>query len=238
MKISVVLYQNKLLNLHRQLKSIQNQSIDIHEIVVFQNKSRVDITDLQQEYGFTHIQSTVNTQYFGRYSHCLTLDTDIIVMIDDDVILGKECINNYMKQCIKLNAVIGQSGGFMKYKLPAITEPCIYGHQLITGIRKVPVLVDYVDRVLCFKQEWVKYMFDTPPYTYKIGDNMHLCLSCKLKEGIKSYCARQVELYEHGDVTMGRIELETNSDRKYITDELRETIAKHFRNKYNMWFVK
>ena len=100
MKIGLVLTQWKRNNLKYQLDSIYKQTLKPHYIVVFQNENHVDISDLKKQYNFIHVKSDYNTKYFGRFSYFFTLPVDICIVMDDDIIPGKNCIKNYIEQCI------------------------------------------------------------------------------------------------------------------------------------------
>jgi glycosyltransferase involved in cell wall biosynthesis len=234
MKIAVVLTQYKRNNLQAQLHSILHQSIKIDTIVVFQNGSHVDITPIKKAYDFNYVYSDINTKFFGRFSYCFTLDVDIILVLDDDIIPGPKCIENYVNQCMDLNAIIGGNGRIAQINKNSRNLQ----HPVDVGYRKNSVLVDFVGHIWCFKKKWLHYMFSIPPCTYDTGEDMHLCFSSKVLGDINSYCAKQLNLEEQCDITMNQLAVDKYSSFKTTSSQLRRSIEEYFQTEYNLKFIE
>ena len=171
MKYSVILTVYKRQHLEKQLKCIDEQTIKPDYIIVFQNENHISIENLKDKYNFIHVRSDYNTKYFGRFSYCINLPVDICIVMDDDIIPGNNCFNNYINQCIKLNGIIGGNGRPINTETKNIEnfskeyEEC--------GLR-LSKKVDFVGHLWCFKKEWLYYMFSIKPYTFDTGEDIHL----------------------------------------------------------------
>lgn len=227
MKICVVLTQYKRNYLDFQLKQIQKQSLKPDFLVVFQNENHVDISNLKNKYKFIHIKNDYNTKYFGRFSFCFNIPADIFLVLDDDIIPGKNCFKNYVDQCTSLNSIIGGNGRYGYFnkntnKFPKLED---------VGIRKL-TKVDFVGHLWCFKKEWLHYMFAIKPYTYNTGEDMHFCYSSKLLGNINSYQAGHKNKEECSDISMNKFATDKfASFRKTNTNNDRQSIEKYFIDK-------
>ena len=206
--ICVVLTVYKRNHIKDQLCLIRDQTVQPKYIVVFQNGNHVDIEPLKKHFNFIHVKSDFNTKFFGRFSYCLNIPADIFLIFDDDMFPAKKCIQTYVTQCIKLNAIIGGNGGYghlNKYSPNNdLQSPNNYTLKPFcdAGFRD-NILVDFVGHLWCFKKEWLYYMFSVPPLTYDTGEDMHLCFSSKLLGNIPAYIGKHTIKDEFSDVTNG-----------------------------------
>ena len=194
MKLLVVLTQYKRTHLERQLQALQKQTLKPDFLVVFQNESHVDITDLKQKYNFIHIHNDYNTKFFGRFAACFSFPVDVCVVFDDDMIPGEKCLESYVNQCVSLDGIIGGNGRYA-YKNGPISQPPDIG-------LRPRIKVDFVGHVWCFKKQWLHYMFAIPPLTYDTGEDMHLCYSSRVLGNIASYIGEHNTREECSDTTM------------------------------------
>jgi len=232
MKTLLVLTQYKRNNLEKQLIQINSQTIKPDYIVVFQNENHIDISELKKTYNFIHIKSDYNTKFFGRFAACFTFPVDICIVMDDDIIPGNNCLNNYISQCVNLNSIIGGNGRMrFNSSIPKNKHPSDI------GVRTEPIIVDYVGHLWCFKKEWLYHMFSIPPYTYDTGEDMHLCFSSRLIGGISSYTARQLTNKDMCDITNNSLACDEHSSFKKTSNNLREDVQKYFIQKYNYKFI-
>ena len=194
-KLLIVLTQYKRSNLERQLQSISSQTLQPDYLVVFQNENHVNIEPLKKKYKFIHLRSDYNTKFFGRFAYCFTFPVDMCVVMDDDIIPGKNCIKHYVSECIRENAIMGGNGRFgilNKQKSNSILS------DINTRNR---VKVDFAGHLWCFKKEWLHYMFSIKPYTYDTGEDMHFSFSCKILGNIDAYQCSQPSQSEICDIT-------------------------------------
>ena len=221
-KIGIILTQWKRNHLENQLNCIINQSIKIDFIIVFQNENHVDITNILKKFNnIIHVKSDYNTKYFGRFSYFFNIPVDICIVMDDDIMPGFRCIENYVNQCLELNAIIGGNGriGYNnKNNLKKVRD---------VGIRE-RLLMDFVGHLWCFKKDWLYYMFSSKPYTYDTGEDMHLCYSCKLFGNINSYVAKHTSIEDCSDIVMNKLAEDEFSSCNYNKNknipELRKNI--------------
>tara|TARA_B110000444_G_C18677457_1_gene518118 strand:+ start:31 stop:738 length:708 start_codon:yes stop_codon:yes gene_type:complete len=227
MKIGIVLTQWKRNHLIHQLNSIYNQTLKPHYIVVFQNEEHVDITPLKKKYNFIHVKSDYNTKYFGRFSYLFTLPIDICIVMDDDIIPGKNCLKNYVEQCIRKDAIIGGNGriGYCSPHRDKVKQP------REVGIRKETEKVDFVGHMWVFKKKCLYNMFGTEPFTYDTSEDMHLCYSNKVYGNINSYAAKQLCSDDMCDVAYCTLADDEYSSFKTTKVELREAVEKYWMKK-------
>lgn len=220
-KICIVLTQYKRNHLEEQLIQIKKQTLKPDYLVVFQNENHVNINHLKEKYEFIHVKSDINTKFFGRFNYCFNIPADIFLILDDDIIPGNNCIQNYVSQCIKHNGIIGGNGRYCfnnKNKLKSLRD---------VGIRNL-LLVDYVGHLWCFKKDWLYHMFSVKPFTYNTGEDMHLCFSCNILGGIKSYLAEHKNLDDCSDIKFNKYAVDEFSSFKVTPSNLRLNIQKYW----------
>lgn len=232
MKILIVLTQYKRKHLENQLTSITQQTLKPDYLVVFQNENHEDISHLKDKFDFIHIKSDYNTKFFGRFAACFTFPVDICIVLDDDIIPGKNCIQNYVTQCIEKNGIIGGNGRYgytnkHKSKLTKIND---------TGYRK-GVLVDFCGHLWCFKKEWLHYMFTYQPYTYDTGEDIHFCYSAKILGNINTYLGEQLKRDDECDLKNNRLARDIHSSCRTTKVSLRINIEKYFIENYKLELI-
>jgi hypothetical protein len=234
MKLLVVLTQYKRNHLENQLKSIYSQTLKPDYIVVFQNENYIDIIKLKEQYNFIHIKSDYNTKYFGRFSICFSFPVDYCVVLDDDIIPGKNCLKNHIEECIRLNGIIGGSGriGYFNEKSSCLKHPPDVGN------RNQTTMVDFVGHLWCFKKIWLHYMFSIEPFTYDTGEDMHLCYSSKLLGNINSYTCIQNCIEDMSDITNNELSVDSHSSFLTTSQELRQNVEKYFIDNYNLKLIE
>ena len=233
MKLLVVLTQYKREHLENQLICIKNQTIQPDYLVVFQNENHVDISYLKEKYDFIHIKSDYNTKFFGRFAACFTFPVDICIILDDDLMPGKNCLKNYAEQCVLVNGIIGGNGRICFNNKNKQT----LAHPPDVGIREHVTLVDFVGHIWCFKKDWLYHMFSIKPYTYDTGEDMHLCFTSKLLGNINSYVAMQKTIDDSCDTTLNGLYLDEHSSYLKTPNELRSNVEKYFIQNYNIEFI-
>lgn len=240
MKITVLLTQWKRNNLYLQLKHINNQTLKPNNIIVFQNEEHVNIDNLKKEFDFIHVKSSFNTKYFGRFSYLFNIDSDFCIVMDDDIIPGKNCIKNYIEQCIRTNSIIGGNGRIgmlspLYCDKGQYYEGCNRFTSKIThppdvGIRK-QTKVDFVGHLWCFRKEWLYYMFSVKPYTMDTGEDMHLCFSCKMLGNIDSYVAEHKSIDDMSDVAFNKLASDQHASWKITKPSLRRAVEQYWVDK-------
>ena len=165
-KLLVILNYYKRNNLENQLNSyIINSKTRYY---VFSNEQH-DI-HLKEKYNFIHVKNSYNTKFFGRFTYCLNFDVEYCIIMDDDIIPGRNCFNNYLQQCKEYNAIIGGNG---RIAFNNNFKDLKYPQEL--GIRNKALKVDFVGHLWCVKQEFIRTMLSIKPFTYDTGEDMHIC---------------------------------------------------------------
>tara|TARA_B100000900_G_scaffold142671_1_gene120961 strand:+ start:20118 stop:20828 length:711 start_codon:yes stop_codon:yes gene_type:complete len=233
MKLLVILTQYKRNHLEKQLFAINNQTIKPDYIVVFQNENHRDISKLKEKFNFIHIHSDFNTKFFGRFAACFTFPVDICMVLDDDIIPGRNCLKNYIKQCIELNGIIGGNGriAINNNNKDVLKQPPEI------GIRNSPILVDFVGHIWCFKKEWLYYMFSIKPFTYDTGEDMHLCFTSKILGNIPAYTGIQITKEDMCDITNNYLAADQYASFKTTSKELRSNVEKYFIENYKLELI-
>ena len=150
--------------------------------------------------------------------------------MDDDIIPAKNCFKNYLEQCINLNGIIGGNGRPINRDNINVKRFNINYDE--TGIRPSKK-VDFVGHLWCFKKDWLYYMFSIKPYTFDTGEDIHLCLSCKVRGNIDSYISVHNSINDVCDITQNNLSCDEFSSYKYTSQELRKNIGKYFIDNYN-----
>jgi hypothetical protein len=228
----VLLTQYKRNNIELQLQQIKLQTLQPKYIIVFQNDNLVNINikELKEKYNFLYVKSEYNTKFFGRFAYCFTFDVKYCIIMDDDILPGRYCFENYLYQCYANNGLIGGNGRYCfdnKNKLSLLKD---------TGNRKL-ILVDFIGHLWCFKKEWLYYMFSIKPYTYDTGEDMHLCFTCKILGNINSYLAKQIFLEDNCDISLNKLCTDGKGSFLITPNKLRHEIQSYFINNYNYKYI-
>jgi hypothetical protein len=231
MNFLVLLTVYKRNYIEKQLECIYNQTLKPDYIIVFQNENHISIEHLKSKYNFIHIKSDYNTKFYGRFTYCINFPVDICIIMDDDIFPAKHCIENYINQCIHLNSIIGGNGRPINRNKDVLDKFNIDYEEI--GIRKSKK-VDFVGHMWCFKKDWLYYMFSIKPYTFDTGEDIHLCLSCKVKGNIDSYIAAHKTNDDICDTSNGIYYADDFASFKYTSNELRNNVAQYFITKFNL----
>lgn len=186
--VTVLLTVFKRETLKQQLAALENQTIVPKEVVVYHDCDFQKIPKRKLvKRGVQVVENSWNTKYIGRFAYLINAPTEWIAVVDDDLILGPDCLRSYLDQAETLGAIVGGMGRIGR------TNPLrgTLDQPPDVGLRPHPTLVDFVGQMWVFRKELLFDMFSVPPSTYATGEDMHLCFSAKLKSGVPSYVAAQ-----------------------------------------------
>ena len=231
MKFSVLLTVYKRNYIEKQLEAVFNQIIKPDYLIIFQNENHISIEHLKEKYKFIHVKSDFNTKYFGRFSYCLNLPVDFCIIMDDDIIPGKNCFKNYLEHCINLNGIIGGNGRPINHDAETIKKFDINYNE--AGIRECK-RVDFVGHLWCIKKDWLYYMFSIKPFTFDTGEDMHLCFSCKILGNINSYVAQHKNMEDSCDTSNNVLAGDEFASYRHTPRELRRSIPNYFIENFNL----
>lgn len=229
----ILLTQYKRSNLEQQLKSIRSASIDFKKVTVYQNEDHVDLAPLKLEYNFQLVKSDFNTKFFGRFYHLLNYSTKYCLVLDDDVIPETNFFHNIFKQCKKLNSIITGNGrlGYYNKNIDNLVKPNEYGN-------KKNFKVDFGGHAWCFKKDWLHSAFSIKPYTQETGEDMHLCYSLKILDGLSTYTYSGHKKASDIDSTKNALASDEFSSYKTTDVEKRKEIEKFFIENYGLELIK
>lgn len=231
MKLLVLITVYKRSYLEEQLMALENQTLKPDYLVVYQNESHINIEPLKEKYNFIHVKSDYNTKFFGRFSYCFNFPVDICIVMDDDIIPAKYCLENYVNQCVKLNGIIGGNGRPIDLSPENMERFNVNYNETRLRICKK---VDFVGHLWCFKKDWLYYMFSIKPYTFDTAEDMHLCFSSKIKGNIDSYVAEHKNMDEICDTMNGVLSGDEFASYRYTPLELRLSVPKYFMENFNL----
>jgi hypothetical protein len=180
--VILTLYRNIDL-LNSQLNHIYNQSLTPSFVIVYQINPSLNIEHLKEKYNFIHVLQD-NTIKFEKFFKCLSYDVEYCIFMDDFIIPGLKCFQNYITQCRKLNSIIGAKGYRVNDKNSIFSNN--ENH-----------LMDYVSGLVCIKKQHIPYVFSmiSPCYDVNISEYIHLCVSNKI-HNISTYSSIEINRSE------------------------------------------
>ena len=180
--VILTLYKDTLL-LDSQLNHIYNQSLTPSFVIVYQINPSLNIEHLKEKYNFIHVLQD-NTIKFEKFFKCLSYDVEYCIFMDDFIIPGLKCFQNYITQCENLNSIIGAKGYRVNDKNNIFSK-------------KENHLMDYVSCLVCIKKQHIPYAFSmiSPCYDVNISEYIHLCVSNKI-HNISTYSSIEINRSE------------------------------------------
>ena len=197
--VLLTVYKRKTLGL--QLDALARQTVAPREIVIYhdENHRRIPKRRLIRK-GFQVTENSFNTKFHGRFAYLLNARTEWVTVLDDDIIPGSRCLENYLSQAEELDAIVGGMGRIAR------TNP--HRENLIqpndVGIRSEPTLVDFVGHMWFLRKRNLFDMFAYEPVTYETGEDMHLCFASKVRSGTPAYAAAQPTEDDSCDTSMNK----------------------------------
>lgn len=224
--VLLTVFKRKTLNL--QLQSLRNQSVRPRNVVVYHdmNFRRVSKSRIRR-LGYHLTENSFNTKFIGRFAYLLNAQTEWVAVMDDDIIPGKYCLENYLSQSESTGGIIGGMGRISRtnpLKDNLVQPPDV-------GIRPHPVLVDFVGHMWLFRKVQLFDMFAYPPITYETGEDMHLCFSSKLRSGIPSFAGGQRSDDESCDTSMNKYAADEHAAYLRMPKSEREAVEEYFSDK-------
>jgi hypothetical protein len=224
--VLLTVYKRKTLGL--QLKALEAQSVRPKNVVVYHDESYRKIPKRRLIRRGLHVtENSFNTKFLGRFAYLINAPTEWVTVLDDDIIPGRLCLENYLSQAEATNGIIGGMGRIARTnpQKQDLVQPSD------VGVRTEPVLVDFVGHMWLFRKEQLFDMFAFPPVTYQTGEDMHLCFSSKLRSGISSYAAGQKSDDESCDVSMNKYAADEHAAYLNMPKSERESVEHYFAEK-------
>jgi len=231
-EINVILTAYKRNYFKEQIEAIKRQkNVIIKNIILWQNESHIDLSFVR-DMGVKLIQSDTNFKYHGRFTLPLLLDdVEYSAVFDDDTIPGDGWLENAIRCVDTHNCIAGQNGRDYNWSNKRFTGGGDDGR--IGNDTKF----DLVGHCWVFKTEMVRSLWNQKQVSYETGEDMQFCLSAKYHLGIDSYCVRQTNHIDTGQLKNryggdNNASFRTLGDRHHtLRSEIFETWSNKIKNK-------
>lgn len=235
--------------LEEQLLSIFTQTVLPKEIWILQCENHIDAQTIINKFKpvFSSIflmKADKNLKYFGRFSLAINAVTKYTWLLDDDIIPGKEWLQNCVYKCDSLNAIVSCTGRFIP-KNDFQPENLSHGktadhfvgdlgyyHESINMCPK-DTIVDYACNSYFIKTEWLSTYWSIWPITFQSGEDMHLSASCKSKLNINTIVLKQTNIHNSGSLKRKYGQDIKASWRRHDFIKLREKVLKYHIYEHN-----
>lgn len=154
------------------------------EIIVIFNNGKEDLTYLKKMFKDAKIyiiNSDYNTKYWGRFAMSYLVNSEYILLIDDDTIPAPKWIENCHRLCNEKNCIVTGNGR-------SIRNDESYGD---SGHVPEDRQVAFGGHSWFFKKEWIKHYISESPISYETGEDISFCASLKMKGGIETWLPKQ-----------------------------------------------
>ncbi|WP_353720114.1 glycosyltransferase [Dyadobacter sp. 676] len=207
--VAVILTVWRRDNLREQLLAIMAQTVQPKEIWVCQNENFIDVRAILSEFpGVEHVHSSVNLKYFGRFSIARHLKAKFIWILDDDQIPSPNWLKTCLMICEAENAIVSSAGRIIPENdyLPERSNNIgkfFFGDVPQTGNSNTCAedsIVDYGCNGWFLQQQWLRYFWETSPFTLEISEDMHLSALCKIRAGIRTIVPMQTSPINSGNL--------------------------------------
>lgn len=169
--------------LEKQINNILNQSVKINpnNIHVWYNYSGKE-QYLPKNKNIKTYSCNWNTKFHGRFTIPLLCRTEYIAIFDDDVICGKNWLENCLKSIKIRDGIYGGSGVVFKEKKYEPFEKFGWNGNRLNETK----MVDLVGHAWFFKQKHTKLIWSEEPISWDNGEDIMFSYLAK-KNGINTY---------------------------------------------------
>ena len=194
-EVLVILSGYKRNYFKEQIEAIKSQEgVIIKEIILWQNEKHVDLNFLR-EYGVKIINSDINFKFHARFTIPLLFDhIEYTAIFDDDTIPGKKWLQNAIRCVDEHNCIAGQNGRAYDWGTKRFTG----GGD--SGRIEQDTKYDFVGHCWVFRTEMVRVLWRQKQVSYITGEDMQFCLAAKHHLNIDSYCVRQTNVVDTGNL--------------------------------------
>ncbi|KAL8167478.1 hypothetical protein V2J09_008977 [Rumex salicifolius] len=192
-RVTVILNHFKRKTLCSQLDSLLHQTLPFHQVWVlsFGSPNEPTLRRIVQSYNDSRISlvaSSYDFKYFGRFQMALQTDSDLVYILDDDMIPGTKMLQimSHVAGTPKYrNSVLGSIGRILPFRQRDFTFPSYRKFKSKEAGLYLPdpaydIVVDKVVQVDFLSSSWflstdlVKTLFVEDPYTFATGEDLHL----------------------------------------------------------------
>lgn len=192
-KITVILNHFKRKTLCAQLDSLLHQTLPFHHVWVlsFGSPKEVSLRRITESYNdsrISFISSTYDFKYYGRFQMALQTDSDLVYILDDDMIPGTKMLQilAHVSGTDKYkNSVLGSIGRILPFRQKDFTFPSYRKFRSKEAGLYLPdpayditvdriVQVDFLSSSWFLSAELIKTLFIETPFTFMTGEDLHL----------------------------------------------------------------
>ncbi|XVF46319.1 hypothetical protein PTKIN_Ptkin03bG0018100 [Pterospermum kingtungense] len=192
-KVTVLLNHFKRKTLCSQLDALLQQTLPFHHVWVLSfgspnEKSLKRIVESYNDTRISFISSSYDFKYYGRFQMALQTESDLVYILDDDMIPGKKMLQilSHMAGTDKYkNSVLGSIGRILPFRQKDFTFPSYRKFKSKEAGLYLPdpayditvdkiVQVDFLSSSWFLSAEHVKALFIETPFTFMTGEDLHL----------------------------------------------------------------
>ncbi|KAG8494940.1 hypothetical protein CXB51_012336 [Gossypium anomalum] len=192
-KVTVLLNHFKRKTLCSQLDSLLQQSLPFHQVWVlsFGSPNEHSLKRIVESYNdsrISFISSSYDFKYYGRFQMALQTESDLVYIVDDDMIPGKKMLQilSHVAGTEKYkNSVLGSIGRILPFRQKDFTFPSYRKFRSKEAGLYLPdpayditvqkiVQVDFLSSSWFLSAELVKALFIETPFTFMTGEDLHL----------------------------------------------------------------
>jgi glycosyltransferase involved in cell wall biosynthesis len=166
-----------------QIESLISQTVPPDVIVIFQNESHTDLTQIKQKYGekIKIIKSELNTKFWGRFAISQIFNSEFVLILDDDIIPGNKWVENCFRLALEKNCVVCANGR-------SFNNDNGFGD---SGVVDTDTRAAFGGHSWFFKKEWLAHFWNFSPVTYDTGEDITFCAAVKILGGIETWVPKQ-----------------------------------------------
>jgi GT2 family glycosyltransferase len=181
-KIVAVLTAYKRDYFSEQISSLLGQTISLDKIIIL-NNGNLDLSHLKQTFGdkINLINSELNTKFWGRFAIANLLNTEYILMLDDDTIPGSKWVENCLRLSLEKNCIVTGNGR-------SIDNTICWGDG---GHVNEDTKIGFGGHSWFYKKDWLQYFITEKPLNYNTGEDITFSALCKIKGNIDTWIPKQ-----------------------------------------------
>ena len=189
--VSIVAILNvwKRHTLEEQIKAVQANSVAPDRIIVYQNESHVDISDIIARYKVEHLWSlNFNRKYHARFKIPPFVNADYYAIFDDDTVPGPEWHRHAIETLEDKNCIVGING---RAFIPELKKQFPAGGVANNQFFKAPTMTDYCGHGWLLKKQHIMNMWSRTPATFETGEDTHISIVNRHYYGIPTFVPPQ-----------------------------------------------
>ncbi|XP_020992891.1 uncharacterized protein LOC107476971 isoform X1 [Arachis duranensis] len=192
-KITVLLNHFKRKTLCAQIDSLLQETLPFHHawVLSFGSPNELSLKRIVESYNdsrISFISSSYDFKYYGRFQMALQTESDLVYIVDDDMIPGKKMLEilAHVAGTEKYkNSVLGSIGRILPFRQKDFTFPSYRKFRSKEAGLYLPdpaydITVDKIVQVDFLSSSWflsaqlVKTLFIETPFTFSTGEDLHL----------------------------------------------------------------